>query len=222
MAEAAVRLLVAAEDRFALLVGALDVGAAILVRADDLDARVRLHRVEEAVLALGRAVVPFGVAQQDHLALAAAAPGQPLAAELAALVVVGGDEADVVVALQPRVEDHDRDLLRARVGSPAPTSAVSSSGASTMPDDAAADEVLDLRDLRVAIVLAQRAAPDDRRRRAPAPPCRRRRGCFARTRARSLWDDRDRERRRAGGRRTFLAQAADATSRKAADHRISV
>ena len=61
----------AAEDRLGLLVRALDVGADVLIRADDLDARVRRDRLEESLLALARAVVTFGVAQQDDLALAA-------------------------------------------------------------------------------------------------------------------------------------------------------
>jgi hypothetical protein len=83
-----------------------------------------------------------------------------LAGEAAADVVVGGDEADVVVSLEPRVEDDDRD---------APLH-----GAADRSDerrvvqrregdagDAAGDGVLDFRDLRVAVVFAERAAPGD-------------------------------------------------------------
>ena len=42
------------------------------------------------------------------------------------------------------------------------TSAVSSSGASTMPDDTACHEALDFGNLRRPLVLAQRTAPDHR------------------------------------------------------------
>ena len=84
-----------------------------------------------------------------------------LAGELAALVVVGRDEADEVAALQTRSRrsrPEPRCVARSITGA---TSADSSSGASAMPDDAARDGVLDLGDLRVAIVLAQRPAPRD-------------------------------------------------------------
>src|SRR5262249_30981071 len=87
--------------------------------------------------------------------------GEPLAAELSAFDVVGGDEADVVAALQARVEDDDGNLL--------PDGLLHwrhESGfverRDTDAGDAAADEAFHLRDLRVAIVFPQRSAPDDR------------------------------------------------------------
>ena len=97
--------------------------------------------------------------------------GQAFAGEAAALAVVGRDEADVVVALQSRVDDDDRDPAAAPRRRPAATSAASSSGASTMPETPRLTKPFDLRHLRVAIVLAQRSAPDDRRRPAPRRPC---------------------------------------------------
>ena len=57
---------------------------------------------------------------------------------------------------------------------------------------AAADEPFDLGDLRVAIVLPQRTAPDDVDAELLAGAVRRRRECSARTRARALRDDGDR------------------------------
>ena len=96
---------------FGPLVRFLDVGATYWFELTTSIAGMRLHRRKKSFLALGRTVVPFGVAQQHDLALSAHGFDQPLAAKLSALDVVGGDEADVVVALQPRVEDHDRNLL---------------------------------------------------------------------------------------------------------------
>ena len=55
-----------------------------------------------------------------------------LPSHAAALAVVGGHEADVVAALQPGVDDDDRDPARV-ASAPAAASAESSSGASTMP-----------------------------------------------------------------------------------------
>ena len=57
-AERSRRALQAGEERLRFLVGALDVGAGVLVRADHLDARVPGHRLEKPLLALAGAVVP--------------------------------------------------------------------------------------------------------------------------------------------------------------------
>jgi hypothetical protein len=51
-------LRIAAEQRFAFLVCAFDVGAAVLVRAQDFDPLARLDRFQEARLALQRALEP--------------------------------------------------------------------------------------------------------------------------------------------------------------------
>src|SRR5262249_43448444 len=134
--------------------------AAVLVRAHDLDARIRLHGVEEALLALSGAVMALGVAQQHDLALAAERLREPLAAHAAALEVVGRDEAAVVVALQSRVEDDDRNLLLLRLLHGAHERRFVERREADA-GHAAAHGVLDLRHLRVAIVLAQRPAPDD-------------------------------------------------------------
>ena len=105
--------------------------------------------------------MPLGVAQQDYFALALEALDQALAAEPSALEVVGRDEADVAVALQPRVEDDDGDLPGDRVVDGLDQRRLVERGDHDARD-AAADEALDLGHLRVAIVLAQRPAPDDR------------------------------------------------------------
>ena len=140
---------------------------------------MRLHGGQEAFLALRRAVVPFGVAQQHDLALPAHRFDEALTAKLPALDVVGGDEADVVVALQAGIEDHDRNLLADRV-----VHRTDERGFIERREHnaghAAADEAFDLGHLRVAVVLAQRSAPDQLDARAPCPRGSRRRECSAR------------------------------------------
>ena len=184
-AEAAVGLLVAAEQRLALLVRAFDVGAAVLIGADDLDARVArrsprgsLPRAGSCCRTLRRSAAarPCRVAQQAR---------ELLARQASALAVVGRDEADVVVALQPRVDDDDRDSAALRVGHRLSERRVVERRQHDARD-AAADEPLDFGDLRIAIVLAQRPAPDDRHAELAAPPFPRPRGCSARTRATCL------------------------------------
>ena len=158
--EAAIGALVLAENRFALLVRALDVRARVLVRAHDLDARVRPHRGQEAFFALGCTVATLGVPEQDDAPASPQERRQFLAAQSSADFVVGGDEADVVVALQARVDDHDRDLLPHRRAHGRDHRRI----VERCEDDArgaAADGVLDLGDLGVAIVLAQGPAPGD-------------------------------------------------------------
>ena len=125
---------------------------------------------------------PFGVAQQHDFAGVVQRAREMLAREPAALAVVGRHEADVVAALQAGVDDDD--------GNAAPLGVGHRRGERRFVErrehdagHAAADEAFDLRHLRVAIVLAQRPAPDDRRRPVPAPPSPRRRGCSARRRA---------------------------------------
>ena len=55
---------------------------------------LRRQAAQKTVFAPPRAVVAFGVTHQDHSALAAQHFAKMLTGELAALVVVGGDEAD--------------------------------------------------------------------------------------------------------------------------------
>ena len=70
-----------AEQRFRLLVGTLDVGAAKLVALTSSHARVLPDRREEAFLAPRRAVVAFRIAQQDDASLAVEQLGHVLAGE---------------------------------------------------------------------------------------------------------------------------------------------
>ena len=113
-------------------------------------------------------------------ALAVQQLGHVLAGQPAAGVVVGGDEADVVVALQTRVEDDDGDAALHRGRDRADERRLVERRERD-PGDAARHRVLDFGDLRVAVVLAQRAPPHDSRRSVPAPPSPRRRAPSART-----------------------------------------
>ena len=147
---------------------------------------------------------------------------QPLAAQLAALEVVGGDEADVVAALQPGIEDHDRDLPSRRVAT-GPASAASSSGASTMPGDAARDEAFDLGHLRVAIVFAQRPAPDHLGAQLLGGTIGAGMNALPEHVRRALRDDRNRQRRGAGGLRAVLCAGRrrnEQAGSRPANHRV--
>ena len=91
----------------------------------------------------------------------------------AALAVVGGDEADVVAALQPRIDDDDGNLRARRVADRTHERRFVERRQHDA-GHAARDEAFDFGDLRRAIVFAKRASPDDvdaellRRLRAPA------------------------------------------------------
>ena len=158
--QAAVGRLERAQERFPLLVRPLDVGAAVLIRADDLDAGLSLQGGQESFLAPRGAVVPFGVAEEHDAALAVQQLGHVLAGQPAAGVVVGGDEADVVVALQARVENHDGDAALHRGRDRADERRLVERRERDA-GDAARDGVLHLGHLRLAVVLAQRTAPHD-------------------------------------------------------------
>ena len=105
--ELSVGALQAAEERLASLVGALDVGAAVLIRADDLDPRTRFDRFEKSLFTLDRALRSFGVAQHHDSPFVVQQARQVLARQPAALAVVGRDEAHEVAALQTGVDDDD-------------------------------------------------------------------------------------------------------------------
>src|SRR4029079_97769 len=158
-AQAAVWFSIGAENRFRALVGLFNVGAHVLIRADNLNGRMRLHGCEEPFLALRCAVVPFGVSQQHDPPLCAHYLDEALAAQLAAFEVVGRHEADVVLALQPGVEDDDRDLLPHRVINWSDEGGFIERREDDARD-ASTDEAFNLRYLRIAIVLAKRTAPD--------------------------------------------------------------
>ncbi len=83
-----------------------------------------------------------------------------LAGEAAADVVVGGHEADVVLALQTGVEDDDGNLALHRAADGSDEGGVVE-GRERDAGDAASDRVLDFGHLRVAVVLAKRSAPRD-------------------------------------------------------------
>ena len=135
-------------------------GAAVLVFAHHLDAGVLLHLVEKALLAFGRAGRTFDVAEHQDVALAAEQLGERFAAHLAALVVVGRDEADVLGALQVGVDHQHRDLRFDRLVHDARESGF---GQRTERDarDALRDERLHDVDLRFQVVVFERTLPDD-------------------------------------------------------------
>src|SRR4030095_8685561 len=88
---------------------------AVLIRAHDFNRFLRADGLEETLLALNRALRAFGVAEHYDLAGVVQDRGQMIAGHAATLAVVGRDEADVVVALQPRVDDDDRNAAALRV-----------------------------------------------------------------------------------------------------------
>src|SRR5262245_386724 len=98
-----IRPLHSAQQSLALLVRALDIGAAVLIRADDLNLRTGLDRFEESLLALIRAVGSFRVAKQDDLAFGAEQFREMLTGECAAPAIVRRHIADVVSALEAGV-----------------------------------------------------------------------------------------------------------------------
>ena len=99
---------------------------------------------------LSRITRPFAAEERRQL----------LAAQPSADLVVGRDEADVVVALQPRIDDHDGDLLPHRRAHRRHHRRIVER-CEDDARDAAADGVLDLGDLGIPIVLAQGPAPGD-------------------------------------------------------------
>ena len=126
-----------AASRLSLVAKALSVVAPrVLVRAHDRDVGVRLERVEEALLAMRRARRALLVAEDDdvsRLALRRQDARHLLAGHLPGGVVVGRDEARVVVPLKVGVEDRRPGSSRPSPPSPGRASALSLSGASTIP-----------------------------------------------------------------------------------------
>ena len=96
------------------------------------------------------------VADEEDPALAAEELAQAAGGQDAALVVVGGDEADVVLALEAGVDDDDRDLLAHGVLDGPDEGPVVERGQDDAVD-AAADDVLDHGDLLGPVVLLLRA-----------------------------------------------------------------
>ncbi len=74
--------------------------------------------------------------------------------------IIGGDKTDIVVALHARVDDHHGDIVAARVGDRLRERDIVERR-QHQAGYAARDESLDLGDLRLALVLAQRSPPDD-------------------------------------------------------------
>src|SRR5204863_2360585 len=99
----AVAALEAAQERFALLVRAFDIGAAVLIGADHRDAAIGTDRFEETFLTLDRAFRTLGISQHQDTPAIAEQRGQMLAGKTAALSVVGCDKTDEFVALQTRI-----------------------------------------------------------------------------------------------------------------------
>ena len=158
--ERSVRSAEAVEHRLGSFVGAFDVRAAILVRAEHLDVRVLGDLFEEPCLAIFRARRSFGVTQHHDSAALRQHLRKPLGRHAPAQTVVGRDEADVIAALQSRVDDDDWNLRARRVADRTHERRF----VERSEDDAryaARDEAFDLGDLRRAIVFAKRSPPDD-------------------------------------------------------------
>ena len=121
---------------------------------------VRLHPLQEAILAKRGARRPFLVSQQQHAALVAEQLPHAVGGKLAAFQVVGGHEADDLIGGQIRVHDHRRDPGALRFFHRAHQRAL----VERREHDAVhalAEEALDHLHLLLAVVLAQRALPGD-------------------------------------------------------------
>ena len=143
--------------------------AAVLVVAHDLDAReLRLDRVEEALLAVRRARRALLVAEHDDLPLPPrSSPGaRPRARRAFALSVA--TKLTWSLPFEVRVEDRRPGSSPASPPCTGGTSALSLSGASTMPDTPCAMKVSTTSICCLAVVLLERALPDDLDVRAPA------------------------------------------------------
>ena len=95
-------------------------GAAVLVRRDDPDARGTSRRVSRGTLLRARSCSPIprrSAAPARRRCRRAASPSRSAASAPASLVV-GGDEADVVLPLDGRVDDHHGDLPGPGVAAP--------------------------------------------------------------------------------------------------------
>src|SRR5688572_12978500 len=154
----------AREEVLGGLVGSLRGRTAVEVGADELDPRVLLLQgVEEALLPLHGALRALGVAKEDRLALSPEHLAQPPRPEDAPLVVVGGHVRDEVLAhlaLEPAVEDDDRDAGLPRIPDRVQEGGVIERGEHD-PLDAGRDEVLDDLDLLRAVVLLLGPLPLD-------------------------------------------------------------
>jgi len=117
-------------------------------------------RLIKPPLALHRAGRAFLVADEEDLPLPAEELTQPLCGHDPALVIIGGDEADIVLTLKSRINDHDRDLFPGRVLNGAAERPVVEGGEDDAVDPAAY-EVLHDRDLLGPVVLFLGAFPED-------------------------------------------------------------
>ena len=188
------------QQRLASFVRAFDIGTAILIRAEHLDVLVLGDLFKETFFAIVGACRSFGITQHHDPSALREHLREPLGCHAPADAIVGGDEADVIASLQPRVDDDDGNFRARRVADRTHQRRF----VERRQDDArhtARDEALDLGDLRCAIVLAKRASPDDV---DPKLLRRLRRACvnaLPEHVRRALWDDGDRHLAAVRGRR---------------------
>ncbi len=150
----------AGEEILARLISGLRGRTGVLVRAHDLEPGALGHDVEKSPLALHGARGAFHVSKEhDTSPSLRAFRDHPLAREPPALVVVRRDEAHVVLAVEARVDDDDGDARAHRIRHRKPQRLVVR-GSEDDARNTAAHEVLDLRDLGVAVVLPRGPFPD--------------------------------------------------------------
>ena len=143
----------------ARLIGELRGGACVLIRAHHDHRRVLGHDVHKADLALHRARRAFHVAEHHHTPFTSQDLDHALASQPAALVVVRGDEAHIVLAVEGGVDEHDRNAAPGGVHHRDTERFVVRRGQHDTRD-AAAYERLDFGDLGLAVVLAPGAFPN--------------------------------------------------------------
>ena len=136
--------------------------AGIFVGREDFDlGKLLLQRVETALLALLAALAADGVAQHDHAPFAAQQLAQVPAGDLAAVIVVGGDEADDASRRPARCRRSARARRPAAASRTTRYQGLRIERRQADAVDALGDEILHQVDLRLAIALGDRAFPDD-------------------------------------------------------------
>ena len=133
--------------------------AGIFVGRKNLDlGKLLLERVEAALFALLAALAADGVAQHDHASLAAQQLAQVPAGDLAAVIVVGGDEADDARRCRPvRCRRSARESPACLASRTTRLQGLRIERRQADAVDALGDEILHQVDLRLAIAFGDRA-----------------------------------------------------------------
>ncbi len=158
--EGVVGILETGEEVFRVFVGGVAGGAAVLVRADDFDVGEGFEGVEKTLFAFFGAGLAFVVTEDDHAALVIQQLGHGLAGELAALVVVGGDEGFVGVGLDVGIDDDHGNILFGG-GIDDVGEGIGIVGSQHDGGDTAIHHIFDDIDLLGAVVFQHGAMPDD-------------------------------------------------------------